>query len=184
MIFSFCFSCLNEPRPSLNKSVLFSSLVYSVQEGCRFVSNTGEYCALYKFSDCSFNEQKNRNKIRKDNLLVGLQTLANTIDQCIIDAYDEIQFIKGLNIDTDPYFAKLNETPINESYATAYGCVGFAENARMANFEINELGVPSIYLAIFAQNNNCSLLIPLTEKERVFVNSYKKGEIRIFTSKL
>ncbi|TGL75416.1 hypothetical protein [Leptospira levettii] len=188
LIFSFLASCIQEPNPSIEKSAILFGFIYSNQEGCKFNSKNGnldnEFCSFIKFGDCSTSRQEIINKNLKNKIISGLENIALTINQCTIDAYNEIQFIKSLSENANLYFAKKNVSPTENSYFPNLNCDGFQLVNRMTNTELTYLEDPSIYLAIFAQNNNCSLLIPLSELERVFVSNYKKGEKLIFTSRL
>ncbi len=188
LIFSLFFHCIQLPNPSLEKSTSFFYLIYSNQEGCRFLSKNSsienEYCSAIKFGDCSSVKQEQINKNRRSKILAGLRSLALSIDQCTIDAYNEIQYINSLSESTDPFFAKKNEIPVVDSFIPLLSCEGFKNSNKMANSEFLFLDDANIYLAIFAQNSNCSLLIPLNEYERSFVSSYKKGEKLIYTARL
>ncbi|TGK78998.1 hypothetical protein EHQ24_15735 [Leptospira noumeaensis] len=172
----------------MEKSTLLFGFIYSNLEGCRFLSRNSnsdnEYCSAVKFGDCTVDRQEILNKNRTTKFIKGLENLALTINQCTIDAYNEIQYIKSLGEYTDPYIAKKNESPNLNSYSPNLNCAGFQITNKMTNSELEYLYDVNIYLAIFAQNSNCSLLIPLSDVERLFVINYKKGEKLIFTTRL
>lgn len=184
----FTLNCINEPKPSLNNSLIFNFYIYSIQEGCSYYSINKknerlEYCTLYKFSVCSQNGWIERVKKQREIIIQGLKSIASEIDDCIIDAFDEIQFLNTLNEKSDPYYSKVSETPEIDSFLPNLGCNNFISSERMSFEEIENLNDPSIYLAIFAKNNNCSRLIPLSISAREFVSNYKEGSKKLFTQK-
>ncbi|TGN17070.1 hypothetical protein [Leptospira idonii] len=186
-IFSISFiSCFNAPSPDLSKTTFLLANIYYAQSGCRFRAydvsmDKKDVCIYLSLKDCDKNSYSVLMKARLEILISGLRDLASKYDSCIIDASEEIQFLSRLTKGTDPILAKSNLNPSYENFLHDVNCQSKVQDRNLLNLSQTEkIFDPSIYLAIYAQNSNCPLAIPLTESERILVDDVKRNRLWYF----
>ncbi|MCR8648454.1 hypothetical protein ACO1KE_18560 [Leptospira interrogans serovar Bataviae] len=124
-------------------------------------------------------------KIQK--LISGMNNLIRTIDNCIIDADNEKNYLIGLQLGENIHFKKKNiifnqVIPATSSIDFCYQTSTLNQQASLiSQQEYYSLYDPNIYLAVYAQSRFCLDSIPLTMAERLLVNQLRNSEKSIFS---
>ncbi|WP_246839442.1 hypothetical protein [Leptospira licerasiae] len=146
-----------------------------------------ELCLRISRSLCSgstFTDQQEK----IDKLISAMNQFILSTDSCIIDADNEKTYLTSIQAGENVHLKK-EDIYFNGSIPSTKS-IGFCtetsssiiEDQLIDQNEYFSLYDPNLYLAIYAQDSVCVENIPLTAKERAFVNQVRSGEKRIYAT--
>jgi len=187
LIISFSiFSCFDIPGPNVGKSGLLLTSLYFSQSGCRFdvqnnLNESKSICLNSPLSECSLNGLVNSNISKISKLKTGLKDIAKKYDRCVIDVYDLLNYLESLAEEKNIILWRYGYVIKESAIIVDVNCSSSSNNSGLISpLEYSLVFDPSIYTAIYAQNSDCSLQIPLSESERTLVNDIKSGRKLLF----
>lgn len=179
-------SCLPLPKPNFERSSVVISSIFFSQAGCSLevinqTEETQTICINWPFLECDSVAIKNSNYLKLTKLKSGIKDIAKKYDRCVIDAYDQILFLDGLTEGNDPFLSQNNYRIKFTNFRFDANCDSLPnKDGLMDRYEIIKALDPSVYLAIYSQNSDCRLQIPLTENERIFATEVRSGKKQFF----